>query len=146
MSRKKLILLLVVAVILVAVQLTGLGLAGRRKPKKIADYANTLGAPLALAPADLGDPDRCIAGNSLVVQPERSCMVTAASTWNLRRRVLSLQSRTGALTAVVVDHADRKVPATFKDTDKVTDLPVDREGVRILFSCTTGPPCLATFK
>lgn len=147
MSRKKLILLLVIAAILVGVQLTGLGLAGRKHPpKSIKEYSKMLGEPRALSLADLADPDRCIVANAVRVQPGRRCMVTADSTWGVRRRVLSLRTATGTLEAQVVPlkHVDRDVTAQVDG--KGTDLPVDREGARIVFRCEGGSPCIATVK
>jgi hypothetical protein len=146
MSRSKLILLVLVAAVLVGVYLAGIGLGRRKQALKSMDhYRSLLGASRALAPSELEDQGRCISGSTVRVAPGRSCMVTAGSTWSLRRRVLLLQGPSGTLKARVVpsQHVDREVKG---DVDGATELPVDREGASIVFSCLSTAPCVAAIK
>jgi hypothetical protein len=146
MSRRKRILLVAAAALLVVLYLAGVGLGQRGKPREVSiDRWKERIPERALEAAELVDPGGCIARAAAPVTIRGPCTLRVDSTWSLRRRVLRLRPQgPGSPTVRVVpaDHPEREVPATLDAGDNA--LPIDRSGATIQLMCT--PSCAVTLR
>jgi len=136
MPRRTLILLVLFAVVVLGLYLTGAGLGSREPSALSCDNSSSLLRARTIALQELDDRDHCIdSQRTLRVAIGRPCTLVVGSTWSPRRRALLIDVATASLSAVVtpLNEPERVVAADLKAGPN--ELPMDRSGSRILVSC-----------
>ena len=146
MERRKIVLVVVAAALLVGLYLAGVGLGARtRQVVSVDGWRERLGKARPLEPADVNG--RCVSGRELEVGPGPPCELVVGSTGSLRRRALFLEPGIGRLEVEVIprEHRERRLKAKLESGVR-NELPIDRSGASVLLTCTNTAGCTATIR